>query len=65
MSRWIDTERKLTEEYALRQVVLEEMCVDWMAEIFRELIQLSDRKIELLQQFEKERDELFGPYIPK
>ena len=59
MGRWINNERRQNKAYAMRQFFFEETGLDDMAQIFRELIELSDRKIELLKKYEAERNDLF------
>jgi hypothetical protein len=57
---WIENERRQNQAFAMRQFVFEETGLDEMAQIFRELIELSDRKIQLLEKFEADRNEMFG-----
>ena len=52
---FIETERKQNEAYAWRQAFFEDVKLDRLADILRELIKLSDMKIELLEKYNLEK----------
>jgi hypothetical protein len=49
----IEHERRQAEHFSLRMSFLEEMNLTYQADMFRELLQLSDRKIEIFKEIEE------------
>jgi hypothetical protein len=57
---FLETERKKNEAYRLRERVFTKTDLPHLAQIFRDLVKLSEMKIKLLKVYEAERDEMFG-----
>jgi hypothetical protein len=55
---FLENEREQNQAYAGRQAFFEDMGVDYLAKIFRDLIKLSDMKIVLLELYDQEKQPL-------
>ncbi len=57
---FLETERKQNEAYALNQAFFEDVKLDRLAQICRDLIKLSDMKIQLLKVYDLENAPLIN-----
>lgn len=53
---WIDEERDQAQDLSLRAVILEGLGITSSAYLFREIVELCDRKVMLMQQIDECRE---------